>query len=750
MTIAPDPTPTSADFLRHLFDGAGGYIHAFMINRSSGGQHVLWAPAEHPEKLTIAVEPHRGTSDIWFSVAPRARELPAGRRGGSADCLGIVALWLDIDILGPNHVSEDLPPDRAAALALLGDFPIPPSVLVDTGGGYQAYWLLHELLPLDDAKELLIRWGATWAEKGRARGWHVDNVFDVARILRLPATWNRKSEPTPVEVVRADWSTRFNPDDLDQWCIDPPPPATTVARRHDIPYIGAERAGDAYNAVTDAAVVLEAAGFVLDSADRGNGDRHYRAPHRHDQRGMKGATVYADGHTTIWSETFAREHGMQVKRPYDPFGLYAFIEHRGDWTAARAELETRGYGTHRIALTHRIPLGGHTTAAGPGVTEGVDRVDVSFAHLVDWQKFWAGDHADEDWLAWPLAPRGRAIALYAPAKAGKSSVVLAMAAALATGRPIFGRWPCEPTSVLYLDYEMTEADLQERLVDLGYSADDDMSNLHYALLPSLAPMDAQPREGAHAVLGLAEHLDAQLIVIDTFGRAVTGKESEADTVRSFYQYVGLALKAAGRTVLRLDHAGKDLEKGQRGSSAKADDVDVVWQLYRCEGGVTLKRTHSRISWVPDIVNLLRRETDSGVTWSVAEQIYPAGTKELAEEMDRLGVPLDASSGEATKALAAAGMRKRRTLILAAQRWRLAALPTFPTKVKGTFENDGNRPGNRPFSGTPEQVREPEAKPLQEPGGNRPEPQKSPTGNRVPLLNREPGPQDRPDDGMELL
>src|SRR5262249_22488756 len=74
---------------------------------------------------------------------------------------------------------------------------------------------------------------------------------------------------------------------------------------------------------------------------------------------------------------------------------------------------------------------------------------------VDWKTFWARDHCEEQWFAWPLLAKGRGHALYAPAKAGKSSVLLYVAAAIATGRPLFGR-PVQPARrVLYVDYEMT-------------------------------------------------------------------------------------------------------------------------------------------------------------------------------------------------------------------------------------------------------------------------------------------------------
>jgi hypothetical protein len=359
-------------------------------------------------------------------------------------------------------------------------------------------------------------------------------------------------------------------------------------------------------------------------------------------------------------------------------------------------------------------------------------VDLSYAHLVDWSTFWSTERIEEDWLAQPFIPRGRAIALYAPAKAGKSSVVLAIVAALATGRPILGRWHCEATSVLYLDYEMTEADIRDRMTELGYHADVDLTNLHYALLPSLPPLDTAT--GAQALLAIVVAVDAQLVVVDTFTRAVEGKENDSDTVRDFYRHTGRILKAAGRTVVRTDHAGKDLDKGQRGTSGKADDVDVVWQLARTEDdGINMKRTHSRISWVPDAVNLKRTETDDGgITWSVVEAAYPAGTKEVAELLDGLDVPVDAPSRHAQTALRDSGNGRRRSLVIAAQRWRqVALLGRFG--ADNPVDNRREPPSEPQFSGTPEHPTEPNPKDQVNGHRNRAEPPGSPDGDRGGLL-----------------
>ena len=112
-----------------------------------------------------------------------------------------------------------------------------------------------------------------------------------------------------------------------------------------------------------------------------------------------------------------------------------------------------------------------------------------------------------------------AVALFAKGGTGKSLLALWIAAALATGRPVFHRQR-PPVHVLYLDYEMSEDDLKSRLESMGYDADHDLTHLHYALLPQMAPLDGEA--GGKTVAALAALVAAELVVTNTFGRAVSG------------------------------------------------------------------------------------------------------------------------------------------------------------------------------------------------------------------------------------
>jgi hypothetical protein len=293
---------------------------------------------------------------------------------------------------------------------------------------------------------------------------------------------------------------------------------------------------------------------------------------------------------------------------YSRFGYYAQTRHGGDWKKASNE----------YLNINPTPI---TTTP-----------DQLLNMLIDWTNFWNEEHIQEDWIAYPLIARARQTALFAVAKVGKSYLSLACVAALCTGKPIFGRPAQPPVHVLYLDYEMTQGDLMERLEQLGYTDKDDLSHLHYALIPSLPPLNTY--EGSAEVMKLVELTGAEVVVIDTTGRAVEGEENSADTYREFARTTGLALKAKGIALLRTDHAGKDKGKsGQRGSSAKNDDVDLVYHMEREAHTIKLTRLFSRISWAPAEVELIEEQLDGDVRpirLADADRTYTAKQLELAQ------------------------------------------------------------------------------------------------------------------------
>jgi hypothetical protein len=118
----------------------------------------------------------------------------------------------------------------------------------------------------------------------------------------------------------------------------------------------------------------------------------------------------------------------------------------------------------------------------------------------------------------------------------------------------------------------------------------------------------------------------------------------------------------------LDHQGKDAAQGQRGSSAKGDDLDVVFRLTADEAGrVVLKRTHTRVSWMPAEIVLQRHEEP--LRHVLTANSWPAGTAETAALLDELDVARDATADTAITAMKRVGRGKRKAVVLAALKYR---------------------------------------------------------------------------------
>jgi hypothetical protein len=362
-----------------------------------------------------------------------------------------------------------------------------------------------------------------------------------------------------------------------------------------------------------------------------------------------------------------------------PLDFYAAVTHDGDRGQAARHLRTQ-----MPAASFAV----NPTPVGPIEQHALNTLDQELlAQVVNWEALWTEDHGSAQWLAYPILPAGgRSVALFAPAKAGKSWITLACAAAAATGRPVLGdRSTSEPGPhhVLYLDYEMTANDIVARLTSLGYGPEDDLTHLHYVLAPALPPLNTD--QGCYQIRRLAALCQAEAVIIDTMGRAVVGEENSADPYRDYARMTGMLLKADGISVLRTDHQGKNKDRGQRGSSAKNDDVDVVLSITELVGSWRITRTHTRVSWVPESVDIQRIVRDNDrieMRLAPDSQYQPLqGTAELVKKIKAagLGLPIDRA------ACRAAGIKARNERFDDAARWLRAEIPEFGGDTTGNAQ-----------------------------------------------------------------
>lgn len=180
----PKPNvPASIEFLKRWQPEGPWYLTAVQIDRK-GIQTLTFYP--HTEKeLEEWLTNHGGKRNIYFHVNTAMHDLSKKAEREDIKEMG----WLHVDI--DPRVGEDLEEERERALQLLQEPPqgVPkPTVVIFSGGGYQAFWKLQEpieiegdLAKAEDAKrynqQLEVLFGA-------------DNCHNIDRIMRLPGTIN--------------------------------------------------------------------------------------------------------------------------------------------------------------------------------------------------------------------------------------------------------------------------------------------------------------------------------------------------------------------------------------------------------------------------------------------------------------------------------------------------------------------------------------------------------------------------------
>lgn len=120
--------------------------------------------------------------EVYFAVATR------DDGGTKAHIVEIPAAFVDIDF-------KDIP--QGQARELLWEFEARPSAIVESGGGYHAYWKFREPATKDDIEAV------EELNKRLAAHFNIpEDATDASRILRLPETWNNKLDsPRAVKVV---------------------------------------------------------------------------------------------------------------------------------------------------------------------------------------------------------------------------------------------------------------------------------------------------------------------------------------------------------------------------------------------------------------------------------------------------------------------------------------------------------------------------------------------------------------------
>jgi hypothetical protein len=182
------------DFLDFIMP-ADGFVE---IRSIRDGQVKQWFETERQAAVDLALAQSDQGWDAYYGVLPRLD------RAGDAEHIASLTsvLWADLDAKTIGS--------KQKALMTLVQADIPPSVVVDSGHGYHAYWKLLYPIVWDEAHAIMV---------GIARTLRGDHVYDPARILRIPGTmnWKDPSDPKPVRAIVFDTTNLRPKADFHRW-----------------------------------------------------------------------------------------------------------------------------------------------------------------------------------------------------------------------------------------------------------------------------------------------------------------------------------------------------------------------------------------------------------------------------------------------------------------------------------------------------------------------------------------------------
>lgn len=174
---------SSVEFLR-LWDTTRWVLTA--ITPDGPAETATFEPGQE-QAVEHWITARDGVKNLYFHVNPVKQALTKKAQKGDVAAMA----WLQVDLDADN--AEEKP----ELLKRLTGFTPPPTCVIDSGGGYQAFWKLNPVQVVSEHGENIERLEAY--NRGIACAVGGDNCFNLDRIMRLPGTINL---PTATKAAR--------------------------------------------------------------------------------------------------------------------------------------------------------------------------------------------------------------------------------------------------------------------------------------------------------------------------------------------------------------------------------------------------------------------------------------------------------------------------------------------------------------------------------------------------------------------
>jgi len=567
-------------FLEDLFGGAEKNVLIWTL-QDKRSRFFAASMLENAAEYAYA---QSATKDVYVGIGTREEDFPEYRRGGSVDVAELPGLVLDIDLKDPCRMSENLPATEAEAMDFVSELPFEPSLVVHSGHGLQVWFLFEKIIPVpshdmkDRASRMLKGLVDLVNIKAAPKGWKFDSVGELARVMRIPGTFNRKTDTVPVRLLK-DSGKRYDPLKLDE------------AIRNELPGRNAVQSSK-----SDTSVPNNIAGgaevpvgfddeYVLSFAEK-RYKEDFTAPfYRGDASRFGGDQSRVDLSLCDMLAFFSNDPA-QVDRLFRKSALM-----RPKWDE-RHGTDGSTYGQMTVEKAVRSARERLETPRAAQNTVRMEEISVRQILGGDGRDIMAcvkrpePENAKKTEMMAGLFPKGHVSIIFGEPGSGKSLISLRIACDLSAGLAPLGGYalPEDPKKILFIEGDSTSGLVNERFRCSRWEYGEGLTFV-YPMESRDWDFDIDNDRGKNNILKLIEEIEPELIVFDTLS-SLAGQADEISNkeMKPLFRYAGRVAAKYGAAVLVIHHARK-FKRDDTGNPLTLSDVSGAGMLGRLAGNV---------------------------------------------------------------------------------------------------------------------------------------------------------------------
>lgn len=562
-------TKKAVAFLKALFPGKR--VNIVAIDPKSENVSAITRPVDSDDVVNFIYK-NNGKRNLYYSVNTPTDNAPDNKLK-KHHIKEINAVWLDADPFKDKDFKEER--DRLHKFAKeLASSENPPTVITDSGGGIQAFWMLEKPVPVNDDT----RSEYEALSRGLAEQYGTDKVQNIDRIMRVPYTFNlptAKKKGREVILARAS--------------------RISDRRYKEFPFITPSEANDTKDDYSDIKLDMEvikkpiqndiAAKLKL-ALDRNNRlhDIYFGLvdkPSRSEQDFILAGQLKHEGFTLeetaniLWNFTHGKRNDLTKREIIRCYMRSDDNSIESDFVSSISQEDINRI-TAQVNPLKTVKEAARQAASRNSALITGDKVDYRKNSIP---------------LVKGLIDRNTTNLFFGPSTGGKSFLIIDMVVALAQGYEFWDQYRIpEKCGVLVVNGEggggyhkrVEVAMRKHKIVDRS------PKNFPFGFITgtfNLFNDDEFSKRSRQYIIDCVKELEEQsghkvrLVIYDTMSKMLgSGNENDAKDVRVFQGNVERIAAQCDLASLIVHHIGKDESAGPRGSYALLGDMDAQLQL----------------------------------------------------------------------------------------------------------------------------------------------------------------------------